>query len=216
MKFVSEPSIRRLARYLRIFDELKQRGEESISSSELGQIAGATAAQVRRDLLALGGLGRRGTGYPVSDVARELGRWLAVSRTRPVYIIGAGKIGRALSRYPGFVQRGFRVVGVFDNDPKKVGTKYGDFTIRSIRDVQSLATKDRPEIALVAIPAESAQSVADELMDAGITGILNFAPVLLKVRKGIVVQNVDMTTELLVLAFRVEQRHLVTPKKRLA
>lgn len=205
MKLVPEPTIRRFARYLRLLDQLSDRGENTISSTALAQIAKASPSQIRRDLLALGALGTRGSGYPIHSVARELRKALGVDGVRPVYIVGTGRLGLALSQYTGFQQRGFRVVGVFDNDPRKVGTSYGRLRIRDIRSIAKDAAKDRPIIAILAVPAPSAQTVADTLVDAGIRGILNLAPALIKTPEGVVVQNVDITTDLLLLGFRIDQ-----------
>ena len=203
MKQIPEPTIRRFSLYLRLLDELSHQGEEIISSADLAHIAKASPPQIRRDLLALGALGSRGTGYPIQEVARELRTALRVDKLRYLYILGAGKLGLALSRYAGFQQRGFKVVGVFDNDPQKIGMKYGGLQIRNIRSLATAAAVDRPTIAILAVPAESAQAAADTLAETGIKGILNLAPVLIRAPQGIVVQSVDITTELLLLGSRI-------------
>ena len=205
MKQIPEPTIRRFARYLRLLDELSGQGEEIISSTNFAKFANASPAQIRQDLLVLGALGSRGSGYPIQNVIRELRRALSVDKIRSIYIVGTGKLGLALSRYTGFGQGGFRIVGIFDNDPQKVGTTYGDLQIRDIRYIARDAAKDRPTIAVLAVPAENAQVVADTLVGTGIKGILNLAPVIIKTPKGIVVQNVDITTDLLLLGFKSEQ-----------
>ena len=176
-----------------------------ISSADFAQIAQASPSQIRRDLLALGALGSRGSGYPIQDVIRELRRALSVDKIRSIYIVGTGKLGLALSRYSGFWQGGFRIVSIFDNDPQKVGTTYGDLQIRDIRYIARDAAKDRPTIAVLAVPAENAQAIVDTLVGTGIKGILNLAPVIIETPKRIVVQNVDITTDLLLLGFKTEQ-----------
>ena len=204
MKHIPEPTIRRFSLYLRLLDDLSRQGHSIISSADLAQIAKASPPQIRRDLLELGSLGSPGFGYPISNVSTALRRALGLHKIRSIYILGSGKLGLALSRYTGFPQRGFTIAGVYDNDPHKIGATHGHLKIRDIRHITRDAAQERPTIAILAVPATNAQAAANTLLDTGIQGILNLAPALIKAPPGMVVQNVDITTELLLLGSRIE------------
>jgi redox-sensing transcriptional repressor len=195
--------------YLRYLEDLAARGRATASSDALANLCGTTPAQVRKDLSFFGSFGKRGLGYPVHDLIDHLRDILGLQRDWPVVIIGAGKIGAALAEYRGFLQRGFRVVGVYDNDLEKVGRPWG---ASHIRDIASLARDVRAEgvqMAVLAVPAEQAQRVVDLAIQAGIRAILNFAPAQLAVPSHVSLKAVNMAMEMEGLAFALT--HADTP-----
>jgi redox-sensing transcriptional repressor len=202
---VSEISIRRLLRYLRLLEALADLQVEKTSSSELSILAGASPSQVRRDLLFLGGLGKRGSGYDVTGLINKLRDALKLRRDWSVYIVGAGNIGFGLANYRGFRERRFTISGLYDDDPTTIGTTRGTQTVRNVADLQTDALRERPDIAVIATPAVSAQTVADLLVKAGFRAILNFAPTSLSLPPSVHVQSVDLATELEMLAFQLTQ-----------
>lgn len=183
--------ISRLPVYLRALDRLAQDGFEVTSSHELGKHLGISSAQIRKDLSHFGGFGKQGTGYKISFLSEQLRQVLKVDREWDVALIGAGDLGSAVARYRGFAERGFRIACVFDNAPDKVGKSIGDYTIYATADLESIITRDNIKIAMIAVPAEAAQSVADRLIAAGVRAILNYAPINLKVPDDVHVQYID-------------------------
>lgn len=201
MKRIAESSVRRLSLYLRYLEDFTQRGQSTISSEELARCGGTTSAQVRKDLSFFGSFGKRGMGYDVPALSTKLRHILGIGRDWRVVIVGAGKIGVALAHYRGFRERGFELVGLFDNDPARVGKKPEGVLVRDMshfeRDLRAL----KPHIAIVTVPAEDAQTVVDRLTKAGIRAILNFAPTGVQVKGDVAVRNVNMALELEVLAY---------------
>jgi redox-sensing transcriptional repressor len=188
--------IGRLPLYLRALQQLSASGRTVTSSQELGEQLGISAAQIRKDLSQFGGYGKQGTGYPIEYLAEKLKGILKVDRVWDMIVVGAGDVGHAVSRYQGFANRGFRVTMVFDNDPSKIGTKIGEFTVQSMATLVPTIQAAGIKIAMLAVPARVAQAVTDELVKAGIQAILNYAPVNLIVPKGIWVQHIDPATHL--------------------
>lgn len=206
MRRIAEPTVRRLSLYLRFLEEFEERGIATVSSEELAHRGATTAAQVRKDLSLFGSFGKRGLGYAVPELAARLRGILGLEREYVVVVIGAGKVGRALAQYGGFASRGFHVRWVYDADPAKVGTAWNGLRVR---DVQALATdfpNGPPDIAIVATPADAAQSVADQLVALGVRAILNFAPVHLAVPDEVAVKNVNMAIELEALSYALRHR----------
>jgi len=195
---VSESAVRRLSIYLRTLEELEREGEDTVSSRTLAQRAGTTAAQVRKDLSLFGSFGKRGLGYAVPPLRKDLRSILGLSRQWRVVLAGAGRIGAALHEYPHFRDRGFDIVAILDDDPGKVGLDWGGVRIRSGTE---LVREEGVEIAIIAVPAAAAQRVATALVNAGVRGILNFAPVRLEVPEGVTVRDVNMAVELEALSF---------------
>ena len=187
--------------YLRYLEELDGRGQETASSDELASLFGTTPAQVRKDLSSFGSFGKRGLGYPVHQLSAQLRAILGLEREWRVIIIGAGKIGAALANYHGFTDRGFRVVGVYDNNPAKIGQQWGDETVRDMADLERDVKRDEALIAVLAIPADDAQAIVDRIIAAGIRAILNFAPAQLHVPPTIPLKTVNMAMELEGLSF---------------
>lgn len=206
MRRIADSTVRRLSLYLRFLEESAQRGLVTISSDELARRGGTTSAQVRKDLSFFGSFGKRGLGYSVPELTESLREILGLRRDWQVIIVGAGKIGTALAQYRGFRQRGFRVVAVYDRDPKKVGTKWDSLTVRDMDHIERDIEKEQPDIAVLTTPAEEAQSVVDRLVKAGIRAVLNFAPIQLHVPAEVTLKNVNMAMELEGLSFALTNR----------
>jgi redox-sensing transcriptional repressor len=203
---ISESTVRRLSLYLRLLQEADAIGQETISSEELADRSGTTSAQVRKDLSVFGSFGKRGLGYGVGELLRELREILGLDRTWRVALVGAGKIGSALISYRNFQLRGFEIHAVFDSDSSKIGRKWGTQTILADSEMEQVLGKMGIEMVIVAVPADSAQAVVDRVIRAGVTAILNFAPIRLRVPDGVALRNVDMVVEMEGLAFALSNR----------
>lgn len=206
MKKISESTVRRLSFYLRLLQEAADAGAETLSSEELARRAGTTSAQVRKDLSSFGSFGKRGLGYSVADLLHQLRDILGLDRSWRVALVGAGKIGSALFSYRDFQRRGFQILAVFDADPRKVGESWGTLRVRGDAELERALREKGIEIVIVAVPGEAAQSVVDRVIAAGVHGILNFAPVRLRVPPEVALRNVDMTVELEGLSFALGNR----------
>lgn len=205
-KRIADSTVRRLSMYLRYLEGLDQEGQPTASSDALAQLSGTTPAQVRKDLSFFGSFGKRGLGYPVRELTARLREILGLAHSWRVIIIGAGKIGSALAEYRGFRQRGFRVVGVYDNNPEKIGRPWDDATVRDIATLASDVRAQPVDIAVLAIPADDAQVVVDDLVAAGVRAILNFAPAQVHVPASVAVKHVNMAMELEGLSFALTNR----------
>jgi len=203
---IADSTVRRLSLYLRFLEESAQRGLVTISSDELARRGGTTSAQVRKDLSFFGSFGKRGLGYSVPELTESLREILGLRREWQVIIVGAGKIGTALAQYRGFRQRGFRVVAVYDRDPRKIGTQWDALMVRDMASIEEDIAKEQPDIAVLATPAEEAQNVVDRLVRAGIRAVLNFAPVQIQVPADVTLKNVNMAMELEGLSFALTNR----------
>jgi redox-sensing transcriptional repressor len=201
VKHIAESTVRRLSLYLRFLEDFEARGQSTVSSGELARSGGTTSAQVRKDLSFFGSFGKRGLGYTVTELIGAIREILGLGRPWTVIIIGAGKIGAALAQYRGFPKRGFTVVGAYDADHTKVGQVLNGVTIRADADLERDIARLKPQIAVLCVPVDAAQSVVDRATKAGIKAILNFAPGPLTVPDGVTLRSVDMATELEVLAF---------------
>ena len=206
VKRIADSTVRRLSLYLRFLEESSQRGLVTISSDELARRGGTTSAQVRKDLSFFGSFGKRGLGYSVPELTESLREILGLRKDWQVIIVGAGKIGTALAQYRGFRQRGFRVVAVYDRDPKKIGTRWDSLTVRDMADIERDIRAEHPDIAVLTTPAEEAQSVVDRLVASGIRALLNFAPIQLHVPPEVTLKNVNMAMELEGLSFALTNR----------
>lgn len=205
-KRIAESTVRRLSMYLRYLEGLDASGQLTASSDELAQLCGTTPAQVRKDLSFFGSFGKRGLGYPVHELTERLQDILGLRQAWQVVIVGAGKIGSALAEYRGFKQRGFRVVGVYDKNPDKIGRRWGDATVRDMSELAADVENNHVDIAVLAIPADDAQEVVDQMVAAGIRAILSFAPTSLHVPPHIAVKTVNMAMELEGLSFAITNR----------
>jgi redox-sensing transcriptional repressor len=187
--------------YLRYLEDLDTKGQQTASSDELAHLCGTTPAQVRKDLSFFGSFGKRGLGYPVHELTAHLREILGLEREWKVVIIGAGKIGAALANYRGFRQRGFRVFGVYDNSPEKIGQPWGESIIKDIASLEEDIRTENSLIAVLAIPSDDAQAVVDRIVTAGIRAILNFAPTQISVPPFVSLKSVNMAIELEGLSF---------------
>jgi redox-sensing transcriptional repressor len=195
MKKVSASTVERLSMYLHLLWEVAADGTTTISSVELAQRCGTSAAQVRKDLSFFGTFGKRGRGYDVAELIKALRGIMGLERRWRVALVGAGKIGAALLAYQDFARQGFDIVAVFDVDPKKIGTKWHDRVIQSDDELES-TLRGAIDIAIVAVPAEAAQAVVKRITGAGVRAILNFAPTKLNVPDTVAVKTVNMAMEL--------------------
>lgn len=191
----------RLPVYLRSLVELAGSQTATVSSERLAELAGVNAAKVRKDLSYLGSYGTRGVGYDVEYLLYQVSRELGLTHDWPVVIVGVGNLGAALANYGGFGERGFPVVALVDADATKVGQRVGDLEIHHLDDLPRLVREHDIAIGIIATPASVAQAVADRLVAAGITSILNFAPAVLSVPGGALLRKVDLALELQVLSF---------------
>ena len=194
----------RLPVYLRCLGDLPL-SQSTCSSEDLATIAGVNSAQVRKDLSYLGSQGVRGVGYNVVDLGRELRNALGLTKGYSVAIVGIGNLGRALSNYGGFAGWGFDVVALFDSDPDKVGTEVGGLDVDAMDDLERVVKERDVGIGIVATPASAAQEVADRFTAAGLRSILNFAPTVLQVPEWVAVRRVDLSTELQILTFYLQE-----------
>jgi redox-sensing transcriptional repressor len=183
--------IGRLPIYLRALNRLAQEGRDITSSHELGQRLGISSAQIRKDLSHFGGFGKQGTGYQIVYLQEKLRQVLHMQQEWEIALIGAGTLGTAIANYKGFADRGFHIACIFDASPNRVGTELADFTVESVDNMQQRIQEMGIKLAMIAVPAETAQQVADLLVAAGVTGILNYAPINLNVPEGVHVQYID-------------------------
>ena len=201
---VSEQTTNRLSLYLRFLNELEAGGVRTVSSQTLAERFELNAALIRKDLSHFGDLGVRGVGYVVADLRRRLRQILGLDRRLNVTIIGAGNLGFALADYPGFRKEGFRIAALFDTLPEKVGRRSrSGVLIHDIRDLKQVARCEQIAIAVVAVPAESAQAVANAVVEAGIKALLNFSPGALRVPPDVKLKSVDLTVSLESLSFHL-------------
>ena len=206
VKRIAESTVRRLSIYLRFLEEFEVQGSTTVSSEELARRGGTTSAQVRKDLSFFGSFGKRGLGYSVPELSTALRDILGLAREWRVVIVGAGKIGAALAQYRGFRQRGFNILAVYDSNPEKIGRTLEGIEIRDIDRFEQDVDRDRPEIAVIAIPGEGAQEVLDRIVRTGIKAVLNFAPVQLHAPADVTVKAVNMAMELEGLSFALTNR----------
>ena len=198
---IAEATITRLSIYNRALCELKKQGVPIISSDELGDRVGCSAAQIRKDLSCFGEFGEIGKGYFVQDLRDAISRILGVDRKWNVALAGAGHLGSALLAYPGFRDRGFDIVAVFDNDLSKIGKKWEDIVIQDVSELPKTVKEQDIRIGIITAPAEVSQETTDMLTSCGVRAILNFAPASITVGEGVELRNVDLSTELECLSY---------------
>ncbi len=206
MKKISDSTIRRMSKYYRSLEQLIEQGVDTVSSDTLAEMDGITSAQVRKDLSFFGTFGKRGFGYNTKDLKKQIENILGLYRTWNVAIVGAGNIGRALTEYAEFKKQGFIIRLIMDKDPKKIGQVVHGLEIKDFADVKKLVEEEHIDIAIIAVPADSAQAVADKLVEAGVKAILNFAPRSLKVPPDVRVKNENMAIEMESLSYYLSNR----------
>src|SRR5580700_2580358 len=209
---IPDATVARLPIYLRALYTLADRGVSTVASDELAAVAGVNSAKLRKDLSHLGSYGIRGVGYDVDYLVYQVSRTLGLTQDWPVVIVGVGNLGRALANYGGFVSRGFRISAMLDSDPAIVGSRIAKLTVRHVDELEALITRHRVAIGVIATPAASAQAVCDRLVSAGVTSVLNFAPLVLSVPEGVDVRKVDLSIELQILAFHAQRRSAARPE----
>ena len=188
---VPDVVISRLPWYLQTLNQLARQGMHTVSSKELADRLGSTAAQIRKDLSYFGGFGKQGTGYSVYYLIEQLQKILNLDRVWQVVVVGAGDLGRALTRYQGFASRGIEIGLLFDVDPKVVGTAVGSVVVEGVADMEEKIREKDIKIAILTVPAQAAQQTADRLVSAGIKSILNYAPITLITPESVHVQHID-------------------------
>lgn len=205
-KKVPETTISRLFTYLREVTELADLNIRTISSSELGERTNLSDAQVRKDLGYFGQFGVSGSGYDTQELKKALEKILGKNKTWNVAVVGVGQLGSALLSYSGFEKHGLEIVAAFDADPKRIGKKVGAITIQSVDELAKTVDNKGISIGIIAVSADAAQEVADKLTEAGVSCILNFAPVNLNVPDRIKVKDVDLSRELETLSYFLVNR----------
>jgi redox-sensing transcriptional repressor len=202
-ELIPNPAVRRLSLYLRQLESFKRKDRRTISSKQLGESLGLTDAQVRKDLAYFGQFGHPGIGYRVDELITKVKQILGTDKTWNVLLIGAGNLGRALMAYRGFDVKGFCLAAVFDNDPSKIRRKIGGFQIQPTTELAETVRRLNIRLGIITVPADHAQDVADELVAAGIRGLLNFAPVSITVPPYVALNAVDLAVQLEQLSFQV-------------
>ncbi len=190
-KVIPDIVVGRLPIYLRSLQRMLAENRHVTSSQELGERLGISAAQIRKDLSQFGEFGKQGTGYSIDYLADQIRKILHVDRVWEMAVVGAGDIGSAVARYQGFANRGMQVAMIFDNDPQKIGSKIGDFTVQDTARIEPAIREAEIRVAMIATPSKGAQEVADQLTKAGVKAILNYAPIHLTVPENVRVQYID-------------------------
>lgn len=202
---ISQAVIRRMPRYYRYLGELLESNVERISSNELSKLMHVTASQIRQDLNNFGGFGQQGYGYNVKFLHDEIGKILGLNQMHNVILIGAGNLGQAIANYVNFEKLSFRMIGLFDVNPDKIGNVFSGAEVRHMDELPEFLKEHHVDIAALTLPKDNAEAVAVELVDLGITAIWNFAHVDLEVPENVVVQNVHLSDSLMQLSYNITQ-----------
>lgn len=205
VRHVSEAVVHRLPKYFRQLEELKKRGVERISSGELSIEMGLNASQIRQDFNCFGGFGQQGYGYQVSSLLSEIATILGLDRTYSMVVIGAGNIGRAITRYSGFQKDGYKIVAAFDINPEFIGEAIGDVRVYAYEDLASYLEQNDIQMGIICTQKEAAQNVCDQLVQGGIHAIWNFAPVDV-FNDDAFVENVHLSDFLYLLSYRLQNQ----------
>lgn len=198
---VSLAVVKRLPKYYRYLGMIADKGIIRVSSQELSNITGLTASQIRQDLNHFGGFGQQGYGYNVEELKSEIEKIIGIDKSYKAIIIGIGNIGRAIMNYRGFQDSGFNIVGLFDKSEDLIGQEFNGVVVQDVDHLADYMKKDKADIALIAIPADRAQQICEVLVDGGIGGIWNFAPIDLKLPKNVVLENVHLDESLYTLTY---------------
>lgn len=200
-KNISMAVIRRLPKYYRYLGDLLDKDIQRISSKELSEIIGFTASQIRQDLNNFGGFGQQGYGYNVEALHNEIGKILGLDTKYNAVLVGAGNLGQAIANYSGFKKAGFEIKALFDANPRLIGLKIRDFEVLDSEIIEEFVRDNNVDIAIICIPKNGAQELADKLVNAGIKGIWNFASIDLSVPSSVIVENVNLTESLFTLSY---------------
>ncbi|MCR4430000.1 MAG: redox-sensing transcriptional repressor Rex [Tepidanaerobacteraceae bacterium] len=201
---IPDATIGRLSLYSRYLKEAEEKGISTVSSQQIAKATGVTPAQVRKDLAYFGEFGTRGVGYNSKELYNYIMKILGLGRRWQVALVGAGNLGKALSQYKGFSERGFDITCIFDTDPNKIGKKLAGIEIYPLDLLGEKARIHNIELGIIAVPASAAQEVADKLMEAGIRGIINFAPVNINTGENVMLRRVDLAAQLEYLTYYLE------------
>ena len=204
-KNISMAVIRRLPKYHRYLGDLLDKDVQRISSKELSDIIGFTASQIRQDLNNFGGFGQQGYGYNVEALHKEIGNILGLNKIYNAVLVGAGNLGQAIANYAGFRKAGFEIKALFDANPRMIGLKIRDFEVLDSENIESFVKENNIDIAILCIPKNGAQDIVDRLVNVGVKGIWNFAPIDLEVPKGVIVENVNLTEILFTLSYLMKE-----------
>lgn len=200
-KDISMAVVRRLPKYHRYLKDLLDKDINRISSKELSNMMGFTASQIRQDLNNFGGFGQQGYGYNVEELYKEIQRILGLNYDYNTVIIGAGNLGQAIANYTNFQRFGFKLMALFDTNPKLIGMKIRDVPIFDIDELQSFIEEKSIDIGIICTPKEFAQDIANKLTKSGVKAIWNFAPVDLKVPEEVIIENVHLSDSLFILSY---------------
>ncbi len=201
---ISAPVIKRLPRYYRFLGELMEKGVSRISSRELSDMMGFTASQIRQDLNCFGGFGQQGYGYPVEGLHREIAHILGLNHSYHAILIGAGNLGKAVAMHMSFEKRGFQLIGIFDNDPRKVGSVMKDISVYHTDDLEKFCFENHTDAAILCLPKDAAAAIAERLYHLGIRNYWNFSHYDLSIsHPDIIVENVHLNDSLMILCYRM-------------
>lgn len=206
MRNISNAVIKRLPRYYRYLDELREQGVERISSGDLSRMMNVTASQIRQDLNNFGGFGQQGYGYNVNYLFEEIGNILGLNEEHKMIVVGAGNLGQAIANYANFDKRGFKIVALFDKNPELIGKKTRNGEIRPIEEVYDFVVKENIEIVALTLPKAPAAEIANKLMECGVKAFWNFAHTDLKVSGDVLVENVHLSESLMKLTYRISEQ----------
>ena len=207
-KVISPAVIKRLPRYYRYLGDLLKNDVVRISSKELSQKMNVTASQIRQDLNNFGGFGQQGYGYNVEFLYNEMGRILGLDRTNNIIIIGAGNLGQALANNQDFDSNGFKIIGLFDVNPRLIGMTVRGVEVYDIDMLEDFLSKNKVMIAALTLPKNKATKIAGELVDLGIKALWNFAPVDLNLPDDVIVENVHLSESIMTLSYRIHSKNL--------
>lgn len=206
--------VRRLPKYHRYLGELLNNDVRRVSSQELSRITGFTASQIRQDLNCFGGFGQQGYGYNVDELHNEIGNILGLDRIYKTIIVGAGNVGKAIANYTFFDKSGFKIHGIFDNNPDVIGSSINGIDVMDISDMKDFVCRNGVEIGIICTPKNESQGVAEALADCGIKAIWNFAPIDLKVSDNVIVENVHLSESLFTISYLLKEQEEVERKKK--
>ena len=198
--------VKRLPRYYRYLSELIPHNVSRISSAELSRRMGVTASQIRQDFNCFGDFGQQGYGYNVKHLHKKIGEILGLDNHYSLIIIGAGNLGHALANYAGIEKRGYRIIGIFDNDPKKIGTKIKDISISDISTLEEFCNENTVDVAALSIPKTEVKELTKRLISVGVKGLWNFSYAELETPDDIIVENVHLSDSLMVLSYKISNK----------
>ncbi len=205
---ISAPVIKRLPRYYRFLGELLDNGITRISSRQLSDKMGLTASQIRQDLNCFGGFGQQGYGYSVEGLHKEIGHILGLEHSYTTILIGAGNLGKAVALHMSYEKRGFKLIGIFDNDPAKIGSSIRNITVADMENIETFCKENKTDAAILCVPKTAVPALADRLYEIGIRNYWNFSHYDLSVRySDIIVENVHLNDSLMILCYRISDEN---------